>query len=210
MGVALAVLALSHAAYAQNGAACPIGAPKTITTTSYTLTNNDQCFALVFTSQNPVTLNVPAATTLAPGFQVMVLPIGNGVTVTPLLGTISNMAAIVVGPGQSGTLIGDGKTYFWASAAGFITVPAAVGSSGETTGFSWSNSPVYGLPNGISQITNPASLDYNDGDAFAVCRGGTKYKLGDPIGVYNNTNRPGPAWWSILDPLGRPFKVPLC
>ena len=204
--IAAVVLALYAApASAQSGAACPIGAPVTIAATSYVLTNNNECQAIVFTAPSPITVTAPNANTVAPGFQVMLIPLYNGLTVTSSASRISNQTSQGLGAGQTATLMGDGTNYYWAVGSGFNTVPAAV-AGGATAGTNWSNSPTAMFPNAIMQITNPASV-MQDNDAFAVCRGGAKLPLGY---VGNNATRGAPSWWQILDSAGKPWKIPLC
>lgn len=207
-GAALVFLA-SASAYAQSGASCPIGAPVTITATRYTLTNNDQCSSLIFTAASPITVTVPAANTVAPGFQVLMLPLYNGLTVTSPISQINKANfAKAIGPGQSALLMGDGASYWWGPGMGFGSIPATV--AGGTMGTTLSNSPIFTLPNGVLQITNPASVIQGDGDSFAVCHGGTKMALGGPAEQANASQRGGPAWLVVLDALQRPFKIPLC
>ncbi len=206
-GAALAVLALSpNVARAQSGAACPIGAPVTVTATSYNLSNNDECQALVFTAASPVTVTAPNANTVAPGFQVMLIPLYNGLTVTSSASRISNLTSQGLGPGQSAVLMGDGTNYFWGGGSGFGTIPATVSGTTVGAGTNFSNSPTIMLPNGILQITNPASV-IPGGDAFTVCKGGTPLALG-PVGL--EVPRGAPSWWPILGPMGKVWKVPLC
>lgn len=205
VGAALALLASIPVAYAQSGASCPIGAPHIVPGTSYNLTNDDICAALIFTSPNPVTVTAPAANTVAPGYQVLLVPLYNGLTVSSALSTINNTATQILGAGQSGLLMGNGSAYFWGAGVGFGMLPAAVSGLAQA-GTNWSNSPVVMLPNGIIQITNPASVVQGGGDSFAVCRGGAAPSLGPT----EQAKRGAPAWWQVLDTLGRPFRVPLC
>ena len=211
-GAALAMLALASipSAYAQSGASCPIGAPKTVAASSYTLTNNDECFALIFTSPNPVTVRAPAANTIAPGYQVLLVSLYNGLTVSSTVSTINNAPAQVLGAGQSALLTGDGSTYWWGAGAGFGMIPATFSGTMSQPVTTWSNSPVVMLPNGILQITSPSSIVRNAGDAFAVCKGGSKLPLGGPAEQMNQAQRGGPAWLQVLDALQRPYRIPLC
>ena len=48
------------------------------------------------------------------------------------------------------------------------------------------------------------------GDAFAVCKGGSKLPLGGPAEQMNQAQRGGPAWLQVLDALQRPYRIPLC
>ena len=116
----------------------------------------------------------------------------------------------MLGAGQSALLTGDGSTYWWGAGAGFGIIPATFSGTMSQPGTTWSNSPVVMLPNGILQITSPSSIVRNAGDAFAVCKGGSKLPLGGPAEQMNQAQRGGPAWLQVLDALQRPYRIPLC
>lgn len=201
-------LALLPQREARAQAACPITAPHTTSVTTYNLTNNDQCGGLIFTGGAMATVTLPAATTVAPGFQVLIFAANAGVVITPPSGTMVNngTSSLVVGQGQSGLLYGDGANYWWAAGSGFIAKAAAV-SGFATPGTNWSNSPVYPFPNGVLQLTNPASIiPATNGDAFKVCNGSSNGLLGPP----GNISRGAPSWWQIIDPFNRAWRIPLC
>lgn len=111
---ALAGIALP--AYAQDGAGCPISAqsPFTIALATYTLSSNDQCAVIVFSwSASPVAVSVPAANTLAPGYQVTVLAKNNNIVLTPLGGgTINGASSSTVSAGLSATLYSNGSAAY--------------------------------------------------------------------------------------------------
>lgn len=208
-GLLAALSLLPNRAWAQ--AACPIVTPTSVSATSYTLTNNDECHALIFTSRVLSTLTLPNANTVAPGFQALVYSTGGGVTIVPnSASTINGQTAnAVIGGGQSGLLYGDNVNYFLGLGTGFLTGPASGASftnlSGSAVfpGVLLGNSPVVQIPNGVLQITNPASLiPSSGGDILKIC-GGASALLGAPKGQT-------PAWWYVLDFLGNPRKIPLC
>jgi hypothetical protein len=190
-------------------AACPMTTPQAITASSLTLTNNNECSTLIFTSITPITVTLPPANTISPYFQAIFLPVYAGLTVSPS-GTalINSQSSQVIGPGQSATLENDGTNWWFEIGGGFATKPAAFPNLGVGAGQTTSNSPTILLPNGTLQITNQASIaQATNGDAFAVCRGGAGTPLQNGIAA-----SPGrtPAWWQILNPFGQPYRIPLC
>lgn len=209
VGAVLAALSLMGQARAQSGASCPIGPPKIVAGASYTLTNNDECAALIFTSTSPVSVTAPAASTVAPGFQALLFSVYSGLTVTPALPSqVSNQTSAVLGAGQSALFYGDGANYWWGNGAGFLMgaaqQPGIATALGQTPGTTISNSPVIQMPNGIMRLTNTASIIPSaNGDILKIC-GGNSAALGVNVSGRNS------AWWEILDPFNTPYKIPLC
>ena len=212
-GAAMALLALSpFQARAQSGAACPIGAPVTITASSLALTNNNECQAIIFTSPNPISVTAPAATSVAPGFQVMIFAINNGVTITSAAMINNVTSGIVIGPGQSGLLYGDGAKYWFANGSGFAsTAPNSTLSSvnlGRLPGTTASNSPLQALPNGLIQFTNDAS--FRPGNyPFAACAGAPMAIGAGAPGTPRSPYVPKP-WLQIIDDNDQTWLIPLC
>lgn len=131
LAVLLTALALSG--FASSGAwaqaSCPINAqsPFTYALPTYALSNNDECAVIVFSySASPVTITVPIANTLAPGFQVTIIAQGNDVVLTPVSGTINGAGSSTISKGLSATLYGNGS-------AAYVTTGASGGTLGAMT-----------------------------------------------------------------------------
>lgn len=208
---AAAALVGGNASDALAQASCPIEGATTKTATTYTLTNNDQCSVLVFTARTVVTVTAPAATTVPPGFQAMLISTGGGIVIntgSPFNATGATTTA--VGPGQSAVLLGDGRKYELGVGTGFsMTVPASVNFtnySGVFPGTVTTNSPNVVVPDGTLQFTNRASWpsfsNTQRGYSFAdVCR-----FLPDAVGL-----APGRLQFlRVLDPMQRPRMMPVC
>ncbi len=209
-------LVQSHAQGSAAGASCPITAPITITGAAYLLSNNDECHALIFTSAIPVAVTAPAATTVAPGWQVMLFSTSGGLTISSTgsgsginVSTGSNGTTGIIGGGQSAVLYGDGANYWMAPGGGFLSQPPAgaafanLGGGTVFPGVLLGNSPIVQVPNGVLQFTNPASLVPADrGDIMRICAG-----VNRAMGAVPNQS---PAWLQVFDWLQRPYKIPLC
>ncbi len=214
-GALLAFAVGALPARAQSGAACPIGAPNLQSVTAYSLTNNDECSAIVFTASTPITVTVPNANTVAPGYQVMIFSLSGGVTLNSAVSGINgNLTSVGLGSGQSGLLYGDGANYWLMSGSGFVSGPAnsvlsslTVGRVQNTTG---ANSAVVTMPNGLLQFTNPASF-LNGGYPFGACGAAPMTfgagLTGQPRSLSVQTQRP---WLQIFDNFSRPWVIPLC
>ncbi len=212
-GAAIALLALSPMqARAQAGAACPIGAPVITAATTYNLTNNDECTAIVFTSPNPVSVTAPAGNTVAPGFQVMLFSVTGGVSVTSSASRINgDTVGFLVGPGQSALLYGDGTNYSSAIGMGFQTIPTNAAFStanlNRLPGTLAANSGTIVVPPGILQFSDEAS--FRPGSyPFDVCRNAPMTfghgASGNPVGSSSMN------WLEILDVQKRAHLIPLC
>src|SRR5579859_8077021 len=157
--IACACLLPHRAALAQ--AACPIGPPKTVSASSYTLTHNDQCSVIIFTSPSSVAVTAPAANTVPAGFQAMLFSISGGAVVSSASTINAASSPIVFGGGQSGILYGDGvSNYSWLVGTGLQSVAAnpSLGTLNRAPGVLAATSPTVFMPNGLLQFTNSASF----------------------------------------------------
>lgn len=198
-------------AQAQSGAACPIGAPVTVTTTTYALTNNNTCQALIFTAASPVTVTAPAANTVAPGYQVMLFSVSGGITLTSSASTINSTSnGVLIGGGQSGLLYGDGSVYWYGNGSGFSSTPPNSAFTGLNSlpGVTSGNSGTVVVPNAIMQFTNPASF-LQGGYPFAVCGAAPPAFGSGASGTPRSTSTPS-NWLQIMDPFQKLRLIPLC
>lgn len=208
----LLLFGLHGEAYAQS--ACPIGVPQTKTGTAYTITNNDQCAALIFTAQTPVTVTVPAATTVAPGYQVMLFSVSGGITLSLASGITSMInggtSGVLIGAGQSGMLYGDGANYWYGAGTGFSSTPpnSSFTNLNSLTGVTSGNTGVADMPNAIIQFTNPASF-LKGNYPFAVCGQAPAAFGSGASGTPRSTSSPN-NWLQILDPFQKLRLIPLC
>lgn len=198
---------------AQAQAPCPIQnmSPRVVTSSTYTVVGPDTCAVIIFTSGATVRLPTPGASVGSAGMPITMIPAGpGGITLVPdqptdiyVNGVSQNAANIPAG--SSGTMVvSDGTNWFAIyGTPGALNLPANLSPSNVYPGTFLGNSPITPLPNGVLQITNPASIIPADrGDIMRPCAG-----VSAPVGSQRNRS---PAWLYVLDYLQRPYKVPLC
>ncbi len=139
--LALWICGLSPGLAQENGSPCPIqtaqSAANIVFSTTYTITNNDECQILVFGAGSAITVTAPNANTVAPGFEVIIFSLAATTTVNSAVSTINSTAhSVAIGAGQSGRLHGDGVNYWFETPGAGTGGVTSVTWTGDGTIFS--------------------------------------------------------------------------